>query len=223
MSIDFWEKHPNPELTFNIITNLKVPHEKFKKYIDRFGRMMTKGQLKRLQITGSIDAWGPQEEYVRWGLDLEEWTKNWEYLLDKPWVVQCINTAITGLTIKTLPELIEKIDHWNTIRPPWNPISFSFMTAMTPPQMVPDIFGGGVFEEDFDRIRVAMPKVQPHDTNHVKSLKTSAMEHMEGIIKQIQASPRNQEMVDNLKIYLNEIDRRRGTNWKTLFPWLSNL
>lgn len=223
MSLEFWETHPNPELTFNIITNLKVPHDKFKKYIDRFGRMMTRGQLKRLQITGSIDAWGPQEEYVRWGLDLEEWTKNWEYLLDKPWVVQCINTAITGLTIKTLPELIERIDKWNKQRPPWNPISFSFMSAMTPPEMVPDIFGKGVFDADFDRIRAAMPTIQEHDTDHVRSMKTAAVEHMEGIIKQIQSGPRNPERIADLRVYLTEIDRRRGTNWKELFPWLVDL
>lgn len=212
MSMDFWESHPNPELTFNIITNLKVPHKKFCNYIDRFGRMVESGALKRLQITGSLDAWGPQEEYVRHGLDLREWEKNWEYLLDKPWVVMCVNAAITGLTIKTLPELIERINLWNTKRAPWNLISFSFMTAMTPPQMVPDIFGSGVFDEDFKRILDAMPAVEEKDK--------SAREHMMGIIQQIEAGPRNPVMIEELKVYLTEIDRRRDTDWRTLFPWL---
>jgi len=212
MSMDFWESHPNPELTFNIITNLKVPHKKFCNYIDRFGRMVKSGALKRLQITGSLDAWGPQEEYVRHGLDLREWEKNWEYLLDKPWVVMCVNAAITGLTIKTLPELIERINLWNTKRAPWNLISFSFMTAMTPPQMVPDIFGSGVFDKDFKRILDAMPAVEEKDK--------SAREHMMGIIQQIEAGPRNPAMIEELKVYLTEMDRRRDTDWRTLFPWL---
>ena len=212
MSMDFWESHPNPELTFNIITNLKVPHKKFCDYIDRFERMVKSGALKRLQITGSLDAWGPQEEYVRHGLDLKEWEKNWEYLLDKPWVVMCVNAAITGLTIKTLPELIERINMWNTKRAPWTLINFSFMTAMTPPQMVPDIFGSGVFDEDFKRILDAMPAVEEKDK--------SAREHMMGIIQQIEAGPRNPEMIEELKVYLTEMDRRRDTDWRTLFPWL---
>ena len=212
MSLDFWESHPNPELTFNIITNLKVPHKKFCDYIDRFERMVNSGALKRLQITGSLDAWGPQEEYVRHGLDLREWEKNWEYLLDKPWVVMCVNAAITGLTIKTLPELIERINMWNTKRAPWNLINFSFMTAMTPPQMVPDIFGSGVFDEDFKRILAAMPAVEEKDK--------SAREHMMGIIQQIEAGPRNPKMIEELKVYLTEMDRRRDTDWRTLFPWL---
>ena len=211
-SLEFWETHPNPELTFNIITNLKVPPKKFRAYIDRFGKMVENGALKRLQITGSIDAWGPQEEYVRWGLDLAEWQENWEYLLDKDWVVMCINAAITGLTIKTLPELVERINGWNARRNPWNPISFSFMTAMTPPEMVPDIFGSGVFDEDFDRVLAAMPREKPQDL--------SAVEHMEGIRKQIENTPRDPSRIADLKTYLTEIDRRRGTNWRELFPWL---
>jgi pyruvate-formate lyase-activating enzyme len=211
-SLDFWESHPNPELTFNIITNLKVPHKKFCDYIDRFGRMIKKRGLKRLQITGSLDAWGPQEEYVRHGLDLREWEKNWEYLLDKPWAIMCVNAAITGLTIKTLPDLIERINMWNTKRPKWNLITFSFMTVMTPPQMVPAIFGSGVFDEDFKRILDAMAMESEWDK--------SAREHMMGIIQQIEAGPRNPGMIEELKIYLNEMDRRRGTDWRPLFPWL---
>lgn len=212
ISLDFWESHPNPELTFNIITNLKVPPKKFRDYIDRFGRMVESGALKRLQITGSIDAWGPQEEYVRWGLNLEEWQENWEYLLDKPWVVMCINSAISALTIKTLPDLVERINGWNARRDPWNPISFSFMSVMTPPEMVPDIFGAGVFTQDFERVLAAMPTDKSSDI--------SAREHMTGIIRQIEAGPRKINAIEDLKVYLTEIDRRRGTCWQDLFPWL---
>ena len=214
-SMDFWESHPNPELTFNIITNLKVPPKKFRDYIDRFGRMVESGALKRLQITGSIDAWGPQEEYVRWGLDLAEWTENWEYLLDKDWVVMCVNSAMSALTIKTAPELVEKINEWNDRRNPWNPISYSFMSVMTPPEMVPDIFGPGVFEQDFERLLAAMRERNPSEV--------SAKEHMRGIMQQITTTPQNDERIADLKVYLTELDRRRGTDWTQLFPWLVSL
>jgi hypothetical protein len=214
-SIDFWESHPNPELTFNIITNLKVPPKKFRDYIDRFGRMVESGAMKRLQITGSIDAWGPQEEYVRWGLDLAEWTENWEYLLDKDWVVMCVNSAMSALTIKTAPELVEKINEWNDRRNPWNPISYSFMSVMTPPELVPDIFGPGVFEQDFERLLAAMRERNPSEV--------SAKQHMRGIMQQITTTPQNNERIADLKVYLTEIDRRRGTDWTQLFPWLVDL
>lgn len=211
-SLEFWEQHPNPDLTFNMITNLKVAPKKFRSYIDRFGRMVEQGKLQRLQISSSLDCWGPQQEYVRWGLDLTEWQENFEYLLDKPWVQQCINSAITPLTIKTLPELILRMNFYNDHLPAGKQISYSFMTVMAPNWMDPAIFGAGVFDQDFKHILEIM---------RVNTLaEQSAKEHMSGIFKQIENTPRNLELVNGLIDYLTEIDRRRNTNWRELFPWL---
>jgi hypothetical protein len=174
--------------------------------------MVESGALKRLIVTGSLDAWGPQEEYVRWGLNLAEWEENFTYLLDKPWVVVTVNAAITGLTIKTLPELIEKINYWNQLKVNGDYVNFSFMSATDPVQLRPDIFGAGVFEEDFERVLAAMPKTNPDYVHTIT--------HMEGIMKQISAAPRNVNRINELKAYLTELDRRRGTHWPTLFPWL---
>jgi hypothetical protein len=211
-SLEFWEQHPNPDLTFNMITNLKVAPKKFQAYIDRFGRMVEQGHLKRLQISSSLDCWGPQQEYVRWGLDLNEWQENFEYLLDKPWVQQCINSAITPLTIKTLPELILRMNFYNDHLPAEKQISYSFMTVMAPDWMDPAIFGAGVFDQDFEHILEIM---------RVNTLgEKSAREHMMGIGRQISRAPRNLTLITGLKDYLTEIDRRRNTDWRQLFPWL---
>lgn len=211
-SIEFWEQHQNPELTFNFITNLKVPPKKFRRYIDRFGEMVAANKLKRLQISSSLDAWGPQQEYVRWGLDLEEWTENFEYLLDKPFVQQCINSAISPLTIKTLPELIRRLNAWQDRSGPNKQISYSFMTVMAPKVMDPAIFGAGVFDDDFAEVLSLMRETTPSEQH--------AKEHMSGIAKQIAAAPRDLAHINGLKDYLTEIDRRRNTNWRVLFPWL---
>jgi hypothetical protein len=214
MSMDFWEAHPNPDLTFNIISNLKVAPKKFQHYIDRFGKMIESGALKRLQITGSIDAWGPQQEYVRWGLDLKEWTENFEYLLDKPWVQPCINSAISALTVKTVPELIRRMNAWNDRCTDNRQIAYSFMTIQDTqrPWMDPAIFGADVFDDDFAAILAEM-----RNTNEAER---SAREHMEGIRKQVVSAKQNTKLINALKDYLNEMDRRRNTDWKLLFPWL---
>jgi organic radical activating enzyme len=211
-SIEFWDTHPNPDLVFNFITNLKVKPERFQATIDRLGVMASQGKIKKVQISSSLDCWGPQQEYVRWGLDLNEWTKNFEYLLDKTFVQQCINSAISPLTIKTLPELIHRLNAWNARKPHDHRISYSFMSVMAPPWMDPAIFGAGVFEEDFQAICSAMPNHTVYDQVPI--------DHMAGIGRQIANTPRNVPMIMGLIDYLHEIDRRRGTDWKLLFPWL---
>jgi hypothetical protein len=199
-----------------------VAPKKFKTTIDRLGRMVDEGKLKRVQISSSLDGWGPQQEYVRWGLDLKEWQENFEYCLTKPFVQQCINAAINPLTIKTMPDLIRRMTAWQESIPGvWNEhyktmerkqLSYSFMTVMAPNYMDPAIFGAGVFDKDFEEILALMPE----NTDSEKSAK----HHMEGISKQIAAAPRNTAVINGLKDYLTEIDRRRGTSWPELFPWL---
>lgn len=215
MSIDFWKAHPNPNLTFNFITNLKVPPKKFRGYIDAFQDMVDAGSLQRVQISASIDGWGPAQEYVRYGLDCQEWQENFEYLLDKPWVIKCINAAINPLSIKTMPELVRRINGWQDRCDPHNPIYFSFMSVMAPNYMDPAIFGPGVFDQDFYDTISEMRESNKNDIN--------AKQHMEGIRRQIAAAPKNQQLVDGLKVYLDEIDRRRGSDWRSLFPWLIDL
>jgi hypothetical protein len=210
--LDFWESHPNPDLTFNVITNLKVSPKKFHQYIDRFERMVKNKQIKRLQIAGSLDAWGPEQEYVRWGLDLAEWEENFTYLLDKSWVVLNVNSAITPLTIKGLPDLILRIKDWQKQRPDNLQIFHSFMSVTSPRYLMPEIFGPGVFDADFERVLEAMPMNNMFDT--------SSKEHMAGIFKQISATPRDLTRINQLKEYLSKLDLRRGTSWPQMFPWL---
>lgn len=209
--IEFWSQHPNPDVVFNIITNLKVPKKKFQDYLDRFDDLARRGCIKELQLTGSIDAWGPQQEYTRYGLDLDQWEQNWDLLLDKPDVILSINQAISALTIKTMPDLLVKLQQWRQR----HEIFHSFMTVMSPNLLNPEIIGPGVFEDDFDMILDLMPEQDPRDV--------ITKEHMAGIARNISSRQRDHNGIRKMKIYLDEIDRRRGTNWPSLFPWLVEL
>lgn len=209
--IEFWRRHPNPDMVFNIITNLKVPTKKFQHYLDKFDNLAEQGCIKELQISGSIDAWGPQQEYTRYGLNLDEWEQNWNLLLARPRIILSINQAISSLTIKTMPDLLTKLHQWRQR----HEVFHSFMSVMAPNILNPEIIGHGAFEYDFDKILRLMPDQDPRDR--------TVKQHMAGIASNISSRQRDHEGIRRLQIYLDEIDRRRGTNWKPLFPWLQFL
>ena len=77
-SIDFWDQHGNPDLVFSVITNLNIPHSRFVNYIKKFERLVLSNKIWKLQLTASLDCWGTEQKYVRWGLDLDLWQKNFE-------------------------------------------------------------------------------------------------------------------------------------------------
>jgi hypothetical protein len=215
-SIDFWSNHPNPSLEFNIISNLMIPHQKFVEKIQRFQHLVEKNAIYKLGITASLDCWGTEAEYVRSGLDLAIWTKNFEFLLDKSWIHLAIHSCMCSLTIKTLPELIRKINQWNDIRAPLDPIDHSFDLVLGNRNnliaMHPKYFEKNVFRHDFIEILSTMPS----QTDRQKNAKS----HMKGLLDLIENHPADLEKISMLKQYLDEIDRRRGTNWHIIFPWL---
>lgn len=208
-SLDFWSQHPNPNLTINLVTNLKVPENKFRTYIDKMTDMANAGTIKAVQISASLDCWGPVAEHVRTGLDLKQWQSNFEYLLDREHVVVCINSAIANLTIKAMPELMRRIRDYNKHLPQSRQIHHAFQTAEGPEWMRPDIFGAGVFDNDFQEI------ISIIESQHNR-------DHMQGIALQVQNTPRDCKKIQDLKIFLTEMDRRRGTDWQSIFPWLAN-
>lgn len=207
-SLDFWEAHPNPDLVFAVISNLNIPHSIFLSYVDRFQRLVDQNKVWQFQITASLDSWGAHQEFVRHGLDLDLFQKNFESLLGRPWASLSINSTITSLTIKQLPDLIEKINHWSQLH--HEPIlhSFNYSTNIANPF----IFGQGVFDQDFVKILSLMPQ----DTDTQRSQKSM----MNGIAESLKQANCDPEKIKQFKQYLDQLDQRRNTNWRALFGWL---
>lgn len=218
-SIEFWEQHPNINLIFGIVSNLNIPTERFKQYVDRFEKLVLGNKVWKLQITASLDAWGPEQEYVRYGLDLDTWQRNFELLVSKSWVALSINSTMSSLTIKHMPELIKKINHWNSLRGVEyrtedhvfnEPILHSFQTV------IGHIDNPYVFGDEFNDSMNEIVNLMPTDSDAQKASRAQ-MQSIADALKQAQHSPAE---INKLKEYLDNLDMRRKTNWRKLFPWL---
>jgi organic radical activating enzyme len=206
---DFFNTYPCPNLAFNIVTNLVITKDRLENYIDRLKKLIVDKKIKQLDITVSIDCWGPQQEFVRYGLDLSKWKENFEYLIKQRWIKLNINNTISVLTIKTLPDLLELMIDWTKNRK----IEHYFSTAYPyPTYMSPYILGSDEFADDFKKIL---------DLLEIDTWRGSqAKKYMQGIIAVVQNSMYNKEETLKLLTFLDEIDHRRNTNWRELFPWL---
>ena len=206
--LTFFENNPCPSLEFNIVTNLMLSTDKLIRYIERIKLLIKYKKIKRLDITASIDCWGPQQEFVRHGLELNRWQKNFEYLIEQRWIKLNINNTVSILTIKTLPDLLVKLDEWTKDRK----IEQYFSQLYHPTYLAPAILGADEFREDFINILNLM-ETTTWRGSHAKT-------YMEGIIST--SANATVDLVETLKLltYLDELDRRRNTNWRELFPWL---
>jgi hypothetical protein len=208
--LDMIEQYPNPQCELNIVTNLMLSKSRLQEYIDRFKNLLVTKKLKRIDITCSIDCWGPEQEHVRWGIKLDHWEENFNLLLEYKWLYLNINQTISVLTLKTMPELLEKLNQWRTKRKVGH-----WFTGVTPGPtfMKAHILGPDEFRQDVKKIMLLMPRNNDEDL--------LAYDYMKGILNQILVTEQDADEVKKLITYLDEKDRRRGTDWQSVFPWLT--
>lgn len=203
-NIDFFLNNPCPDLHFTVLSNLKVDKNKFKRILDKIQSLLDKKHIKSFALVCSLDCWGPQAEYIRNGLNMNKWEENFNILLnDYPDFDLHIHSVLMSLTLDTLPDLISKIVEWNKLRRVGHSINF----VEGKPEMMPGIFPKGHFTQQFDQA--------------VKFLKHKvAINKLRGYERLIDSTEPSPELVAKLKQTLDELDIRRATNWRTLWPWL---
>jgi hypothetical protein len=222
-AIRFWRDHPNPNLHLKIFSNLKVEPEKLAFLVQELKKLRSTGCCKSVGIIASLDCWGREQEYVRWGLNLQDWSARYEYLIfEHPWLNVSINSTINALSVKTMPELLRRVLLWDMRRGEKygghdgiEQLSLVFNMLMGPPFMHAGIFPSGFFDAEFEEIVSLLPSRNPWETANV--------EYMHGIWKRVNATPYNAELIASLKGFLDEMDHRRQTNWRNVFPWLTRV
>lgn len=205
-----------PDLTLCFFSNLTVEHERVKNWVQRLNRLVVDKRLDKLQIVGSLDSWGAAAEYVRNGLDLKLFQKNFEYILNETNTLQNINSALTITAVPGMPALVKNINQWSKIRP----VYWSMMKASTKnfgprPYLYPGIFGRKINDIG---LREAVDLFDVNSHGYPDSVKVNYKQYMNGIIGEFEKQDPDLFRQKQLKIYLTELDRRRGTNYKTTFP-----
>jgi hypothetical protein len=206
--LDCLERNPNPRLQFNIFSNFNVPDRYWNLYTQKIQDLQARGHIEVFDLTASIDCWGPAQEYVRSGLNLDKFEQRLAWASEQgDWLRLNVNQTITAMTIRTMPELMEKINHYKQKK--YIGQYFEFYIGNGRYQH-PENFAWSFWQKDFERI---FSLIDPNDCD--------LQDRLSGIQSQLkQRTQHNFAEIKKLHIYLDELDRRRGTNWRLIFPYL---
>jgi hypothetical protein len=207
--LELFEQYPAPELKLQIFTNLNAKLSRVQSTVEKIKRLIDNNCLREFEITASLDCWGEAQEYARFPLDLKVWEENFEYLLTQDWINIIINSTITPLTIKTLPNLLQKINRWNLKRPVYHYQNSVHNIG----HMRIDIFGD-IFCKDFEHAISLKPQETPEQI--------ASKKYLTGIADQSKSTGPIIEEIIKLFNFLNTLDQRRGTDWRKVYPWLIN-
>jgi hypothetical protein len=212
--IKFLEDSKNPHLDLVIFSNLTVDTTKVQNWLQRSWQLVEKNKINNLQVIGSLDCWGPQAEYVRNGLDLKKYVSNFEFMLNHTRITLGVNSALMPLTIPTMPDLVAKINKWSKKRT----VYWSMMKAGDAgrPYLNPTIFGDKILDLGINQ------SIETFDTQN-DPIKIGYLNNLKGIAQECKKTEPDLYQQGLLKVYLKEIDRRRNTDYKKLFPTISTL
>jgi len=207
--LDFMSKRKHTELEFHINTNLNANPATVTKFVDIAKQLISEKRIRRVDISCSLDCWGPQAEFIRNGLSLTRWQENFEYLISHKWLYINVHQVVSNLSIGTTLEFQRKIGEWKQTNPN---ITQAYHAVDGPNELMyrPEIFGPEFFQAQLTELLANYPITQDWDN--------TARQRLESIVKLVGSSKQDLGRLGKLKQTLDQIDLRRHTNWRELFP-----
>ena len=88
-------ENPNTEMALDFNTNLCVPDKLIKDFVEKAKVLTLEGKVKSVKIHTSVDTHGAQAEWLRTGLNYQQWLDNMNYILTE---LPTVKTAIMCTT-----------------------------------------------------------------------------------------------------------------------------
>jgi organic radical activating enzyme len=224
--LDYVIENPNPRLKLSINTNLNAPDGLNDKLIERFKRIQELGAVKELQLFTSCEAVGAQAEYIRYGMNYSAWLENLDRMLTElPDVHVTVMSTYNILSLTTYDRFLADIyamkkKHEATTRKnKRQPLLIDIPFLYRPEHQAPYIFG-----EEF--IHYASSSLEYMTENALKvpgnisGFLPHEIDGMRRVVNMMNDSTKKDYLAarQDLVRFVDEHDRRRGTNFLETFP-----
>lgn len=217
----------NDNIQISITSNCSPPENQWGLFMDGLKRMTDANKIDHFMLFCSVDGYGEQAEYMRSGLIFEQMLTNVnDYLANsKKHSLTFIITA-NLLSLPTLLTLIKEIHSlrkkhntdrqlvWFDIPMLHDPYWLSLRNATL---------------EDLENLRDCIDYMQEHietvDNRFMgfKDYEIDKMKRLYSWAEQIYTGDHKKNAMCDLYLFVNELDRRRDTNFVDVFPEFKNL
>ena len=227
------EPNPNKNLNLAINSNLGVPDELIDKLIEKLKRIEDEDRVKEMVIFTSVDTWGDQADYIRNGLEFNRFWDNMNKVLsalDRSIVT--IMSTYNSLSVPNYQKLIHNVydlkETYASTDRYWKSATFLDSSYLRFPQhqtvqVLPDVWNSEILRQAQLLDFLAVPQFESHfigysdiEIQKVKRIydwKTATWEGKEQQVRQQRY---------NFGKYFQEHDKRRGTDFRKVFPELAD-
>ena len=213
--LDLIYNNPSTDLDLTIVSNLGISPRVLNATIVKLETLVIQKKIKSAKILASLDSWGTEIEFQRYGIDLEMFENNVTAILKSKQVIFGINATLTCLGLPCLPSLIKKWQEWqalsdNHIHLSCIQVEHNNMHYYLEIGVLPLPLFASAVEEAISMITSNNPSDQ------------LTKQKLIGIYDYVKSQDPlgNKKRMDELRCYLEELSVRRNIDWKMHFPWL---
>ena len=221
---------PKPNLELNMNSNLGMVNRHVKKLSENVNSLLEKNAIKKFKLFTSIDTWGPRAEYLRTGLNIDQWQENQDTYLRQ------VRSHITHmctfniLSVTSFKEYLEMIIKWreeyNEVIPvldETNPhdrkIRFDTPYLKEPLQYDMHILPKEYVSHFDDCLQYMSDNLDDNDPMKFSKLEFEKFRRVRDYFEQVKYEDHKikQGRADFYR-WFTELDRRRDTNFLDTFP-----
>jgi organic radical activating enzyme len=231
--LDWIIDNPNKNLELAINSNLVIPDTLFDKFIEKVKIIISKKAVRIVSLFTSCEAYGKQAEYIRFGLDYNKWLKNcYKFSKECPEAKFALMSTYNALSVFSYTKFLQDMLELKKYRQSLDCVYHSF-TVDIPYLSNPIFLNIKVLTEEF------LPYFQDHlnfmesnllDFSFSKNpvgFQDYELSKMKRVVNLFQGSLNSTDkfLISHRKDFVkfvDEHDRRRGTNFLETFPEMEN-
>lgn len=217
------EKNPRPDLELAVNSNLCVPDALLDRLIGFHNRLQ--GRIKDFQVFTSCEATGPQAEYIRFGMNYRTFIDNARRFLRETHPTSILNFMVTFnlLSVTTFQDFLEEV---LAIRKEFThgPRRVQMMISyLRWPNLLDvrnlDFESKQKFVAELRTFAASAPFIA-EELKQIERLTEYIINH--GVTDPNYIDDKTLRNQTDFAIYVSEYDRRRNTDFNTVFPELKN-
>lgn len=236
-------ENPNTKMAMDFNTNLCVPDKLVKQFVEKAKILTLENKVDSIKIHTSVDTHGAQAEWLRTGLNYQQWLDNMNYILTElPTVKTAIMCTTNALSLPRFKYMLKdlydlKVDHYLDDREPdaggiGSEYDRRVSTAITmailrhPHHLNTQILPKEDYYWNFlqdARDYMASKEEGQHGNKHYKGFFDWELDTMDRFIDYTKSTVQERDFNletarRDFRIFVDESDKRNGTNFLKTFP-----
>jgi len=219
------DEEPMPWLELNINSNLGTKTALVEKLSNSVKKLCDENKIRSFKLFTSLDTWGPKAEYIRTGLDLELWEKNFHTYLTKTDSPITFMITFNIFSVTTFKEYLAKFLEWRKQYGWYDDRKEHRVRFDTPYLRDPIQYDMNILpkEEFMPYMRDALAFMESNvDDNRADAFTTIEFEKFKRVVDYMaETKYSDAKLIEGRRDFynwFNELDERRETDMLSVFP-----